>query len=198
MNGHVHSGNDAISRIHGGNARGNGDEDREKVNGLALFFDIVLRNTLFRKRNEHLITYKSGDKASQIDFLLYRWRKIREIKNCKVIPGDHVTGQYCLVVIDLSIAISQKQKRKTTTRRRINWFKVKENYFQQEFKDRILRELKHDMVDVNTWCNDANSIILRSGKEILGDSRRKKKLMTKYYTKKPGEGYESEEYKKNM
>jgi len=26
------------------------------------------------------------------------------------------------------------------------------------------------MVDVNTWWNDANSIILRAGKEILGES----------------------------
>jgi len=170
MNGHVGSGNDAISRIHGGNAYGNGDEDGEKVIDLALSFDMVIGNTLFRKRNEHLITYKSGDRASQIDFLLYRRRNIREIKNCKVIPGDHVTAQHRLVVIDLTIAVSQKQKRKTTTQRRIKWFKLKENDFQQEFKDRILRELSHDMVDVNTWWNDANSIILRAGKEILGES----------------------------
>ncbi|XP_037787485.1 uncharacterized protein LOC119583044 [Penaeus monodon] len=116
MNGHVGSGNDAISRIHGGNAYGNGDEDGEKVTDLALSFDMVIGNTLFRKRNEHLITYKSGDRASQIDLILYRRRNIGEIKNCKVIPGD----------------------------------------------------LSHDMVDVNTWWNDASNIILRAGKEILG------------------------------
>ncbi|XP_037790566.1 uncharacterized protein LOC119585914 [Penaeus monodon] len=75
-----------------------------------------------------------------------------------------------LVVMDLTIAVSQKQKRKTTTQRRIKWFKLKENDFQQEFKDRILRELSHDMEDVNTWWNKANSIILRAGKEILGES----------------------------
>ncbi|XP_037802998.1 uncharacterized protein LOC119597491 [Penaeus monodon] len=46
----------------------------------------------------------------------------------------------------------------------------KENNFQHTFKDRILKELSHDMVDVNTWWNDANSIILRTGKEILGES----------------------------
>ncbi|XP_037777009.1 craniofacial development protein 2-like [Penaeus monodon] len=170
MNGHVGSGNEAISRIHGGNAYGNGDEDGEKVIDLALSFDMVIGNTLFRKRNEHLITYKSGNRASQIDFLLYRRRNIREIKNCKVKPGDHVTEQHRLFIIDLNIDVTQKQKRRTTTQRRIKWFKLKENDSQQEFKDRILRELSHDMEDVNSWWNGANSIILRAGKEILGES----------------------------
>ncbi|XP_037794113.1 uncharacterized protein LOC119589586 [Penaeus monodon] len=134
MNGHVGSGNDAISRIHGGNPCGNGDEDGEKGTDLGLSFDMVIGNTLFRKRNEHLISYKSNDGASQIDFLLYRRRNIREIKNCKVVPGDHVTEQNRLVVTDLTIDVSQKQKRKTTTQRRIKRFKLKENGFQQEFK----------------------------------------------------------------
>ncbi|XP_037789210.1 uncharacterized protein LOC119584589 [Penaeus monodon] len=156
MNGHVGSDNDAISRIRGGNAYGNGDEDGEKVIDLALSFDMVIGNTLFRKRNEHLIAYESGDRASQIDFLLYRRRNIRKIKNCKVIPGDHVTEQHRLVVIDLTIAVSQKQKRKLQLREGEN--------------DRILRELSHDRVDVNTWWNDAKSITLRAGKEIFGES----------------------------
>ncbi|XP_037804915.1 uncharacterized protein LOC119599254 [Penaeus monodon] len=142
MNGHVGSANGIISRIHGGNAYGNGDEDGEKVVDRALSFDMVIGNA----------------------------RNIREIKNCKVIPGDHVTEQHRLVVIDDTIAASQKQKGETTTQRRIKWFKLKENDFQQEFKDRILRELRHDMIDVNTWWNDANSIKLRAGKEILGES----------------------------
>ncbi|XP_037794219.1 uncharacterized protein LOC119589706 [Penaeus monodon] len=174
MNGHVRSGNDVISRIHEGNAYGNGDEDGGKVTDLALSFDMLIGYTLFHKRNEHLITYKSGDRASQIDFLLYRRRNFREIKNYKEIPGDHVTAHHRLVVIDLSIDVSQKQKRKATTQRRMKRFKLKENDFQQEFKDRFLRELSHDMEDVNTWWNDAHSIILRAGKEILGESCGKK------------------------
>ncbi|XP_037772418.1 uncharacterized protein LOC119568091 [Penaeus monodon] len=83
---------------------------------------------------------------------------------------DEDGQKHRLVVFDLTIDVSQKQKRKTTTQRRIKWFKLKENDFQQEFKDRILRELSHDMVDVNTWRNDANSIILRAGKDILGEN----------------------------
>ncbi|XP_063589595.1 uncharacterized protein LOC134766592 [Penaeus indicus] len=45
--------------------------------------NMVIGNALFSKRNEHLITYRSGEQASQIDFFLYRRRNIKEIKNCK-------------------------------------------------------------------------------------------------------------------
>ncbi|XP_063590444.1 craniofacial development protein 2-like [Penaeus indicus] len=68
MNGHIGSGYDAISRIHGGNVYGDGNEDGEKISDFALSLDTVIGNT--RKRNEHLITYRSGERASQIDFLL--------------------------------------------------------------------------------------------------------------------------------
>ncbi|XP_037772662.1 uncharacterized protein LOC119568274 [Penaeus monodon] len=71
MNGHVGSGTDAISRLHG-NAYGNGDEDGEKCG---------------------------------------------------------------LLVYDFTTAVSQKQKRKGTTQRRIKWLKLKENDFQQEFNE---------------------------------------------------------------
>ncbi|XP_037775545.1 uncharacterized protein LOC119572509 [Penaeus monodon] len=45
----------------------------------------------------------SGGRASQIDYLLYRRRNMVEMINCKVIPGDHVTNQHRLVVMDLNI-----------------------------------------------------------------------------------------------
>jgi len=42
MNGHIGNGNDAIRRIHGGNAFGEGKEDGEKTVDLALTFDLVI------------------------------------------------------------------------------------------------------------------------------------------------------------
>ena len=124
MNGHIGNGNNPIRWIHGGNTFGEGNEDGEKIVDLALSFDLVIRNTIFRKKNEHLITYCSGDRASQIDFLLYRRKDIKEIRNCKVIPGDQVTAQHRLLVIDLVIAVKCRQKRKVTMEKRIKWFKL--------------------------------------------------------------------------
>ena len=75
MNGHIGNGHDAISQIHGGNSYSEVNENGEKDIDLALSFHLVIRHTIFCKKNEHLITHRSGDRASHIDFLLYR-RKI--------------------------------------------------------------------------------------------------------------------------
>ncbi|XP_063602487.1 craniofacial development protein 2-like [Penaeus indicus] len=170
MNGHIGSGYDAISRIHGGNVYGDGKEDGEKIIDFALSLDMVIGNTLFRKRNEHLITYRSGEQASQIDFFLYRRRNIKEIKNCKVIPSDHVTLQHRLVAIDLAIAVTQRQKRKVTTEKRIKWFKLKDHDLKQQFKDRVLRDIDLEIEDVNEWWNRVSANIIGTGKEVLGES----------------------------
>ena len=170
MNGLIGNGNDAIKRAHGGNAFGEGNEDGEKIVDLALSFDLVIGNTVFRKKNEHLITYCSGDRASQIDFLLYRRKDIKEIRNCKVIPGDHVTAQHRLLVIDLVIAVKCRQKRKVTMEKRIKWFKLKNQDNKQAFKERVLRDMDMEMRDVNGWWNRVSGSIRRAGREVLGES----------------------------
>ena len=173
MNGHIGNGHDAINWIHGGNAYGEGNEDGEKIIDLALSFDLVIGNTIFCKKHEHLLTYRSGDRASQIDFLLYRRKDIKEIRNCKVIPGDHVTAQHHLLVIDLMIAVRRRQKRKVTMEKRIKWFKLKNQDHKQAFKERVLGDMDREMEDVNGWCNRVSENILRAGKEILGESNGK-------------------------
>jgi len=170
MNGHIGNGNDAIRRIYGGNAFGEGNEVGENLVDLAQSFDLVIGNTIFRKKNEHLIMYCSGDRASQIDFLLYRRKDIKEIRNCKVIPGDHVTAQHRLLVIDLVIAVKCRQKRKVTMEKRIKWFKLKNQDHKQAFKERVLRDMDMEMGDVNGWWNRVSESILRAGKEVLGES----------------------------
>ncbi|XP_063598000.1 craniofacial development protein 2-like [Penaeus indicus] len=168
MNGHIGSGYDAISRIHGGNVYGDGSEDGEKI--IALSLDMAIGNTLFHKRNEYLITYRSGERTSQIDFLLYRRRNTKEIKNCKVIPGDHVTLQHRLVAIDLAIAVTRRQKRKVTTVRRIKWFKLNDHDLKQQFQDRDIRDIDLEIEDVNEWWNRVSANVIGTGKEVLGET----------------------------
>ena len=42
---------------------------------------------MFRKREEHLITYKSGDIRTQIDFIMSKGSSMK-VFDCKVIPGE--------------------------------------------------------------------------------------------------------------
>ncbi|XP_063609218.1 uncharacterized protein LOC134783322 [Penaeus indicus] len=106
LNGHIGRGNDVISRVNGGNSFGEVNEG-DGVIDFAVSNDMTISDTILRKRQEHLITSKSGHGASQIDFLLYRRCDRVEIKDFKVIPGDHVAAQHRLVEMNLSIRVSQ-------------------------------------------------------------------------------------------
>ena len=41
---------------------------------FALAYDLLIANTVFKKRESHLVTFRSGQHSSQIDFILTRGR----------------------------------------------------------------------------------------------------------------------------
>ena len=60
--------------MHGGMGYGRPKPDVEgkRILEYALAFDLLLGSTCFKKRDSRLITYKSGNIATQIDFILFR------------------------------------------------------------------------------------------------------------------------------
>ncbi|KAM2120441.1 hypothetical protein ACFX1Q_018374 [Malus domestica] len=58
--------------FHGGHGFGERNEDGGAILDFAMAYDLFLANTFFKKREEHVITYKSGSSKTQIDFLLMR------------------------------------------------------------------------------------------------------------------------------
>ena len=67
---------------------------------FALAYDLLIANTVFKKRESHLVTFRSGQYSSQIDFILARREIRRDCLDCKVIPGECVVPQHKLVVAD--------------------------------------------------------------------------------------------------
>ena len=170
LNGHVGQDNRVIDRIHGGQGYSERNLDGERIVDLAVSSDMALANTFFTKKQEHQITYKSGGRSSQIDYMLYRRKDLREVKDCKVIPGDHVCAQHRLVVMDLEMTVEQERKGRMQVSKRIKWHKLKENELCRQFKARVLEEITHEIEDVDEWWNKTMEIILRIAREILGES----------------------------
>ena len=170
LNGHIGGGNELIGRVHGGHAYGVENEAGEKIIDFSISNDLVIDNSLFCKKDEHLITYKSGNGASQIDYLLCRRRDRNEIRNCKVIPGDHVAAQHRLLVIDLEISVTRVHKGRAKMKRKIKWFKLKDDLFKQQFRDKVVQEIDGNMADVNGWWTRVNETFLKAGKEVLGET----------------------------
>ena len=41
--------------------------------------DLAIVNTFFKKKDEHRVTYKSGEKSTQVDYVMCRRRNLKEM-----------------------------------------------------------------------------------------------------------------------
>ncbi|XP_063619673.1 craniofacial development protein 2-like [Cydia splendana] len=71
LNGHVGATNETYINVHGGFGMGKLNKQGEAILDFAARHSLTLVNTNFKKRSEHLTTYKCAGKTSQIDYRLY-------------------------------------------------------------------------------------------------------------------------------
>jgi hypothetical protein len=64
LNGHVGSTRVGFDGVHGGFRYGSRNQEGEGILNFALAFDLIVANTLFRKRVSHLVTFSSGQHCS--------------------------------------------------------------------------------------------------------------------------------------
>ncbi|XP_071677275.1 uncharacterized protein [Lolium perenne] len=138
LNGHVGTSNIGFERVHGGFGYGIRNQEGEDVLSFALAYDMVVANTLFRKRESHLVTFSSGLHSSQIDFVLSRREDRRACIDCKVIPRESVVPQHKLVVADFRFRI-RVQRGKRAKVARTKWWKLK-GEASQAFRERVIKE----------------------------------------------------------
>jgi hypothetical protein len=106
LNGHVYSTRVGFDVVHGGFGYASRNQEGEGILNFALAYDLIVANTLFRKRVSHLVTFSSSQHCSQIDFILTRRKDMRVCLDCKVIPGECVVPQHMLVVADFRFRVS--------------------------------------------------------------------------------------------
>ena len=73
---------------------------------------------MFLKKESHLVTFSSGDKRTQVDYVLYRRGFRGSVTNVKVIPAEEVVQQHFLLVSDFTVRIPPQKKRKFMPRLR--------------------------------------------------------------------------------
>ena len=114
-NGHVGGTGSDYKEVHGGYGYGKPDPDSEgeRILEYALAYDLFLGNTCFKKLDSHLITYRSGNTATQIDFMLFRKSLPKLFMDVKVIPGEEVALQHQLLVCDMMTDMPPQIKRKS-------------------------------------------------------------------------------------
>jgi hypothetical protein len=72
LNGHVGFTRVGFDGVHGGFGYGSRNQEGEGILNFVIAYDLIVANTLFRKRVSHLVTFSSGQHCSQIDFILVK------------------------------------------------------------------------------------------------------------------------------
>ena len=70
-------------------------------------------NTFYKKN--HLVTYSSGRRESQIDFIMCRRSHLKEVTNGKVVNGESVTEQHKVLAMDWEIKVCKKRRAEQRT-----------------------------------------------------------------------------------
>ncbi|KAK3518743.1 hypothetical protein QTP70_010884 [Hemibagrus guttatus] len=71
--------------------------------------DMAVVNTYFQKREEHRVTYKSGGRRTQVDYILCRRSTLKEISDCKVVVGESVARQQGMVVCRMTLMVCMRK-----------------------------------------------------------------------------------------
>ena len=81
--------------------------------------DLGIVNIYFKKRDEHRVTYKSGQKGTQVDYEMCRRRNLKEMCDCKVIVNECVTKQHRMVVCKMALMVKKIKAEKVKPK--IRW-----------------------------------------------------------------------------
>ena len=80
LNGHVGEGNIGDEEIMGRYGAGTRNKEGSMVVDFGKRMDLAIVNTYFKKKDEHRVTYKSGGKSTQVDYVMCKSRLCNVLK----------------------------------------------------------------------------------------------------------------------
>ncbi|XP_009769124.2 uncharacterized protein [Nicotiana sylvestris] len=111
FNGHIGRSSGGYYEVHDGFGFEVRNRGGTSLLDFAKGFDLVIANSSFHKKGEHLVTFKSTMAKTQIDYLFLRRCDKDLCTDCKVIPSENLTIQHRLLVMDLDIMLKKKKKK---------------------------------------------------------------------------------------
>ncbi|KAK3550110.1 hypothetical protein QTP86_020660, partial [Hemibagrus guttatus] len=135
--------------------------------------DMAVVNTYFQKREEHRVTYKSGGRRTQVDYILCRRGNLEEISDCKVVVGESVARQHRMVVCRMTLMVSKKKRSKIE--KKTKWWKLKKEECCEEFRQKLRQALGGQVVLPDDWETIA---------EVIRETERKGSIQRKRLAKK--------------
>jgi len=136
LNAHVGEGNTNDEEAMGKHGFGRRNPEGQIVVDFAKRWELIVSNTMFLKRNKQKVTYSSGGSNTQVDYILVRRGRMKEVWDTKVIMGESVAKQHRLVVSKM--VMWTKWRKTTRAEKRTKWWKLREKEIQTQFRQKVL------------------------------------------------------------
>ena len=167
LNGHIGTGITGYERWHGGFGHGEKNQEGDNILEFSQAYDLALGRSFFKKREEHYVTYMSRTNITVIDYILVRRQYLRDLKDCKVIPGESIASQHRLLVTSMEFkAHHEKQQRARV--KKIKWYMLKQQEKKDELSLRLAEHMGRRKEEEETTWEDICHMINPNGKYILG------------------------------
>ncbi|KAK3548972.1 hypothetical protein QTP70_022655 [Hemibagrus guttatus] len=172
FNGHVGEGNTGDEEVIGKFGVKERNLEGQMVVDFAKRMDMAVVNTYFQKREEHRVTYKSGGRRTQVDYILCRRGNLKEISDCKVVVGESVARQHRMVVCRMTLMVCKMKRSKIE--KKTKWWKLKKEECCEEFRQKLRQALGGQVVLPDDWETTAE-VIRETGRKVLGVSSGRRK-----------------------
>ncbi|KAK3548436.1 hypothetical protein QTP70_013068, partial [Hemibagrus guttatus] len=172
FNGHVGEGNTGDEEVMGKFGVKERNLEGQMVVDFAKRMDMAVVNTYFQKREEHRVTYKSGGRRTQVDYILCRRGNLKEISDGKVVVGECVARQHRMVVCRMTLLVCKKKRSKIE--KKTKWWKLKKEECCEEFRQKLRQALGGQVVLPDDWETTAE-VIRETGRKVLGVSSGRRK-----------------------
>jgi len=110
FNSHIGMESVGYDAVHGGFGFGERNTGGVSMLDFAVAFDLLVVNSFFMKKEDHLVNFKRGSCRTQIDYFLTRMDSQRTCKDCKVIPSEYLGTQHRLLVLDAEFKCLKRKK----------------------------------------------------------------------------------------
>ena len=97
---------------------------------------LAITNTYFVKKPAHKVTYRGGGCSSQVDYIMVRRQRMKEVVDTKVVVGKSVVKQHRIVVSVMIIWTKWRKAPKLV--KRIKWWKLKDLKVNNKFKTDVI------------------------------------------------------------